>query len=167
MRLLLPIAVLLSLLALVLAAEKNVKMVSREEMDQLAKEADDQITFLTPETFAPAVEKGVWLVFYGARWCKYCKRLTPRWLKLQRKVADVKPDDFSVAKVDCTDESDFCSKNHVEAYPTIYLYNKGKLVEEYTGEVDSKSLIRYALDKAEYFAAMEMYRRSKNRHEEL
>lgn len=51
---------------------------------------------------------------------------------------------FNVAKVDCTQDEEFCGKYGIDGYPTMILYNKGKPIEEYSSEQDVASMYKYA-----------------------
>jgi thioredoxin-like negative regulator of GroEL len=120
---------------------------TREEMVARAAQLDkEEVFFLSHDEFAKSVSKDTWLVFFGAKWCKFCQRMTPKWVKLQDRVADkITPEfKFRVAKVDCTEDEQFCGQYGVDAYPTIILYNKGKPVEEYSSDTDLKSLYEYS-----------------------
>jgi len=59
---------------------------------------------------------------YGANWCKYTQKLTPKWLGLQTRIrAENLARDINIAKVECTKDMDFCSSQGVDGFPTIYV----------------------------------------------
>ncbi|KAJ3387174.1 Thioredoxin domain-containing protein 5, partial [Lobulomyces angularis] len=103
------------------------KKLTREEMLELASKLDKELFHLSHEDFAK-------------------KRLIPKWHKLQKKVFENLSSEykFKVAKVDCTQDEEFCGKYGVDAYPTIILYNNGKPVEEYSSEQDVSSMYQYS-----------------------
>ncbi|KAL2911719.1 hypothetical protein HK105_208820 [Polyrhizophydium stewartii] len=146
------------------------KFLTLAEVDAQAKEADKSIDFVTTDQLHTFLTSGKRFVFYGATWCKFCKRLTPKWLKLQQYIKATKPFpkgvDFKLGKVDCTNHEEFCALNHADAYPTLLLYNEGEIVEEYTGEQKVKDMLKYLTDKIDYLE----YKAAKKRgssHDEL
>ncbi|KAI8615790.1 thioredoxin-like protein [Chytriomyces sp. MP71] len=125
-------------LILVLATTASaLQKLTPEQVDERARKADEEIWHLGKGTFEERMAQGTWLVYYGTTWCKFCKRLTPRWLRMQQEFSNQKLHNtgFLVSKVDCTGANEaWCAKSFkVDAYPTINLYHNGKFVEEYTG----------------------------------
>ncbi|KAI8898579.1 thioredoxin-like protein [Globomyces pollinis-pini] len=145
------------------------KKISKEEVERMSLEADQSINFILPENLDNFIATGTKLVFFGARWCKYCKRLNPRWLKVQVQIEEGKTTkkkimgkDIAVGKVDCTDVEDFCQQHHADGFPTIFLYNNGKLIEEYTGEHKAMAIGKYFIDKFDYFQYQENHKRNRD-----
>lgn len=140
--------------------------VSAEQIAREATIADTKIRFITPAEYEEFISTGSRLVFYGTTWCKHCKRLSPRWLKLQttldKTLASTKSD-FKLAKLDCTEHEEFCASRHADAFPTIYIYRNGELYEEYTGELKVKTMAAYVREKIDYFA----WKSGKDQHHEL
>jgi len=59
---------------------------------------------------------------YGANWCKYTQKLTPKWLELQNRIRNEGySKDINIAKVECTKDKDFCTSQGVDGFPTIYV----------------------------------------------
>ncbi|TPX64725.1 hypothetical protein SpCBS45565_g05675 [Spizellomyces sp. 'palustris'] len=143
-----PFLLLLSLITL--TTSQTTKRISQSELNKLAAQADQNITFIPQTAFTHTIFDGTWFVFFGATWCKYCKQLSPTWLTLQNRVQE-RIQGFKMGKVDCTDQEDFCEAEGVDGYPTIRLYNNGKLIEEYDQEADLKSLYTYVVTKASYY----------------
>mmetsp|Transcript_50273 Transcript_50273/g.126196 ORF Transcript_50273/g.126196 Transcript_50273/m.126196 type:complete len:124 (-) Transcript_50273:37-408(-) len=79
------------------------------------------------------------LVKFYAPWCGHCKRLAPTWDELAKSASG-----FGVAKVDCTEHRDLCSKFEVRGYPTIKLFVDGEHSEDYRGARDEASLAKFA-----------------------
>lgn len=143
------------------------KKLTRAEMEAMAARLDrEEIFFLTHDNFAASVKKDTWLVFFGAKWCKFCQRMTPKWIKLQDRVEEKLSNDFRfrVAKVDCTHDEAFCGRYGIDAYPTIVLYNKGKPIEEYHSDTDLKSLFDYSTAMARKYYT---YAEDAEDHDEL
>ncbi|KAI8906338.1 thioredoxin-like protein [Gorgonomyces haynaldii] len=113
------------------------------------------IQFIKPSEFKEFVSSGTRFVFFGATWCKYCKRLSPRWLRLQesiKKSSKMQSYDLKLAKLDCTEEHEFCEMHGAPAYPTLMLYHNGRFEEEYTGDHQTKQMGDYLLQKLETLA---------------
>ncbi|KAJ3025300.1 UNVERIFIED_CONTAM: hypothetical protein HDU68_007266 [Siphonaria sp. JEL0065] len=153
----LPISALLLTLCLVLAVSALQKL-TPEEIEAKARSSDEQIWHLGKGHLEERIDKGTWLVFYGTTWCKFCKRLTPRWLRMQNDFVTQKLHEtgFLISKVDCTGANEeWCAtKWGVDAYPTINLYHNGKLVEEYTGDHEVQPILKYIKEKiSKYYGA--------------
>ncbi|KAI9362944.1 thioredoxin-like protein [Zopfochytrium polystomum] len=135
------------------AQEQQQRKLTQEEIDARARIADGEIWHMGPGVLEERIKEGSWLVFFGARWCKFCKRLTPRWLHVQRRYVDEKiiEKDFFISKVDCTDVDAWCADLKVDSYPTLYLYHNGELIEEYQGEHEPVPIMDYIRDKAEKY----------------
>ncbi|RKO99503.1 hypothetical protein CXG81DRAFT_7893, partial [Caulochytrium protostelioides] len=122
------------------------------EADARAVAADRLIRFVSLEAFDRATVRGAWFVFFGTRWCRGSRRLTPRWLRLQQQWArsslpGVADGGFQLAKVDCTPDEAFCERRRVDGFPTLFLYVNGQLTEEYTGEQQLPELWAYLQEK--------------------
>jgi protein disulfide-isomerase-like protein len=83
---------------------------------------------------------GKWFVKFYAPWCGHCKALAPKWSELAEVVTDTASDlqNFVIAKVDCTENQDVCTRFQVRSYPTlklianhkVYSYNGGRTLED-------------------------------------
>ena len=58
------------------------------------------------------------------RRCGWCKKLTPDWVELAKKV-DAEKKDFSVGEIDCEASAATCKRFGVSSYPTIKLVRGG------------------------------------------
>jgi thioredoxin-like negative regulator of GroEL len=62
----------------------------------------------------------------------HCKRLAPTWEDLSKKYSKA-----TIAKVDCTVETQLCQQQGIRGYPTLVLFKKGsKNQEKYQGARD-------------------------------
>lgn len=73
---------------------------------------------LDARSFEPQISAGgFWAVKFFAPWCGHCKRLAPIWDALAEKYAG--DSRVHVAKVDCTQHHDLCTRNGVRGFPTL------------------------------------------------
>lgn len=133
----------------VLAVNPSKKPKENEESRKLkAESADKHIRFITPAEFTVHADTGLWIIMYGANWCKYTQRLTPKWLGLQTRIrAENLSHDINIAKVECTKSMDFCTSQGVEGFPTIYVYENGNKIEEYLGNHEINEMFTYVQEQ--------------------
>lgn len=80
------------------------------------------------------------LVLFFAQGCGYCKRMMPEWNKFK----NVSP--ISIGEVPAEQMSEYNpleNEENIVGYPTIRLYNKGKLVKEYDGDRSKADIMRF------------------------
>ncbi|KAI9341821.1 hypothetical protein DFJ73DRAFT_609538, partial [Zopfochytrium polystomum] len=120
----------------------------KEALRSAADEADKSIRHLAHADVPTTIAKGVHILFFGAVWCKYTQRFTPKWLEVQKE-ADAKGwntvEGFGYFKVECSENESYCIQNHHTdtGYPTINLYVNGAYVEEYLGMDDVAPTLDY------------------------
>ncbi|KAI9102410.1 hypothetical protein DFS34DRAFT_390539 [Phlyctochytrium arcticum] len=126
----------------------------RQALRNAADEADEQLFFLDEKTLPEQASTDTWLLFYGAKWCIWTQRLTPKWLQVQAAAKEYALDGRGVhlAKVECSvpgetghSASDFCqiSRNITQGFPTLNLYVNGQFVEEYPYENEPEAILQY------------------------
>jgi Thioredoxin. len=94
---------------------------------------------------------------YGAKWCKYTQKLTPKWLGLQTRIrAEGLSRDINIAKVECTKYMDFCKGEGIDGFPTVYVYENGKKYEEYTGNHEINEMFTYVQEQVARFKSEEV-----------
>jgi thioredoxin-like negative regulator of GroEL len=130
---------------------------SDESRKLKAESADRHIRFISPAEFSVHINKGLWIIMYGANWCKYTQKLTPKWLGLQTRIrAENLARDINIAKVECTKDMDFCSSQGVDGFPTIYVYENGKKYEEYLGNHEVNEMFTYVQEQVARFKSEEV-----------
>ncbi|KAI8826812.1 uncharacterized protein EV422DRAFT_511512 [Fimicolochytrium jonesii] len=139
------------LLAFLQAVQAGLAKEQRIERKRLADEADKSIFFIKGQVGEALREADTWILFYGASWCPYTQRFTPKWLKVQQEfeARNYTSSNVHIAKIECSINGDRDSNSHlcevddVDAYPTILLFVDGKRVEEYMGQDEVNDVLKY------------------------
>ncbi|KAJ3095601.1 hypothetical protein HDU97_006772 [Phlyctochytrium planicorne] len=101
---------LLSAILLISTSIVTARPLSEEEKKERkakADEANKKIRFLQKSELTDKVKEGVWLVMFGATWCPFTQKATPKWLQFQDAFDakyDPKSTTFNIAKVECSDD---------------------------------------------------------------
>jgi thioredoxin 1 len=83
------------------------------------------------------------LVDFWAPWCGPCRMIGPVIEELSAENAG----SFKVGKVNVDDNNRLAMTYNVASIPTIMIFNKGQLVQQFMG-VQSKAKLQQALDEA-------------------
>ncbi|MEE6503372.1 hypothetical protein FKM82_004807 [Ascaphus truei] len=85
---------------------------------------------LTDDTFDSIVpQHGILLIEFFAPWCGHCKKLAPEYESAATRLKGT----VSLAKVDCTANSNVCNKYGVSGYPTLKVFRDGEESGAYDG----------------------------------
>ena len=80
------------------------------------------------------------IVLFFAQGCIYCEKMMPEWNKFKKS----SPITFSeVSANEMSEYNPLDSEENIRGYPTIRLYNKGKLVKEYDGDRSKKDILKF------------------------
>ncbi|KAJ3032449.1 hypothetical protein HDV00_007524 [Rhizophlyctis rosea] len=142
---------LTSILALFLTAT-SVLASSDPKAKAAMEEADKHIHFIKEaEVDSVVAEPGVKFIFFGARWCKYTQRFTPKWLKVQDEIEgdSYLSKNLVMRKVDCTERmkvhGSLCANIYDEhgGWPTVLHWVDGTPKGEYPDEDEVANLSNY------------------------
>ncbi|KAI1901475.1 hypothetical protein AGOR_G00034820 [Albula goreensis] len=91
-----------------------------------------------------SAEHETMLVEFFAPWCGHCQKLAPEYESAATKLKGIVP----LAKVDCTTNSETCSRFGVNGYPTLKIFRNGEEASSYDGprscsEEDMDSFINH------------------------
>ncbi|EAU82485.2 thioredoxin domain containing 5 [Coprinopsis cinerea okayama7 len=87
---------------------------------------------LTPDTFDSEVSKGYWFIEHYSPYCGHCTAFEPTWRKLVDEAEEEIPA-VKLAQVNCAVHGDLCNKNKITGYPTLLLFEDGKIIEKFKG----------------------------------
>ncbi|XP_068188617.1 protein disulfide isomerase family A, member 8 [Antennarius striatus] len=76
-----------------------------------------------------ATEQETMLVKFYAPWCGHCKKLAPEFEKAATRLKGA----VQLARVDCTVNTDTCSRFGVSGYPTLKIFRNGRDSAPYDG----------------------------------
>ncbi|KAJ3097373.1 hypothetical protein HDU97_004912 [Phlyctochytrium planicorne] len=159
MHLLLRAAILTLLLLIITSSATPISEQEKKERKEKAAAADKLITHIDAKALDPVVKDGLWLIMFGAVWCAYTQRATPKWLDFQEKFYtkyDPKSTTFNIAKVECSDDETLCEQKYLaEGYPTVQLFYEGKIIEEYMGSDDPEPMLSYFESKGHNLLGIE------------
>ncbi|KAF9573978.1 hypothetical protein EC968_007664 [Mortierella alpina] len=105
---------------------------------------------LTGTDFAATIAQGTTFVKFYSPQCGHCRKLAPAWEKMaidHQHLEETK--NFKIAEVNCLVEGDICDDNLIEGYPTMKLFNAGKVIDIYDGGRSVEELSQYVVSKAE------------------
>ncbi|KAI8607638.1 thioredoxin-like protein [Chytriomyces sp. MP71] len=116
---------------------------------RLAQEADKLLPHLTEADFnnKTLMRDGEWLLFFGSLQCGHCLNLTPKFLDLfNEKRIEYESEGLQMAKIECSTNTAFCRAQDVEVYPTLRIYEDGRIKSAFDGELEIDPLKDFVKD---------------------
>ena len=95
---------------------------------------------LTSKNFKKEVldNKKLVMVDFWAEWCGPCKAMEPIVGEVEKELKDK----VSVAKINIEKEEKLSNQYSIMSIPTFLFFKKGKVVEQISGAMDKKKLLR-------------------------
>ncbi|KAJ1915250.1 protein disulfide-isomerase precursor [Mycoemilia scoparia] len=102
--------------------------------------AGSDVKVLTQKNFDEWKENtDLGLVKFYAPWCGHCKQLAPEY---EEAATELKDEGISLAKVDCTTETDLCEKYEIGGFPTLKVFKSGSS-SNYNGSRKADGIKKY------------------------
>lgn len=103
--------------------------------------ASDVVELTDADFEKKITEYPVALAEFFAPWCGHCKRLAPEY---EKAATALKLEDLPVTliKVDCTANTETCSKYGVSGYPTLKVFRNGEMSKDYAGGREADGIIK-------------------------
>ncbi|CAH2241080.1 jg13138 [Pararge aegeria aegeria] len=110
----------------------------------VCKATEEDVLELSDSDFSSAIaQHDTALVMFYAPWCGHCKRIKPEYAVAAGVLKDDDPP-VALAKVDCTEGGKgTCEKYSVSGYPTLKIFRKGELSQEYNGPRESNGIVKF------------------------
>ncbi|KAK0565333.1 hypothetical protein OC861_003807 [Tilletia horrida] len=94
-----------------------------------SSEYEPDVRMLTAANFTQHISKGAWFINFCIVTSQHCQSFKPVWAELQKQkdfLSTSYPDaPFTLAKIDCLVDPDFCGKQGVTSTPDLALYIDG------------------------------------------
>ncbi|XP_041832618.1 protein disulfide-isomerase A6 isoform X1 [Melanotaenia boesemani] len=88
----------------------------------------------------------VWMVEFFAPWCGHCKNLEPEWAAAATAVKEQTNGRVRLGAVDATVHQVLSSRYGIRGFPTIKIFRKGEVPEDYQGGRTRGDIIERAID---------------------
>ena len=110
-----------------LSANKKISKTIKLSISGKKKVTFGEIVKVTGKNFNKEVlkAKGKVIVDYSAKWCGYCQLLEP----IYKEAAKIRPL-YKFTKVDADEEEELVEGQGIGGFPTLHLYENGKLIKE-------------------------------------
>ncbi|XP_076127696.1 protein disulfide-isomerase A3 [Alosa pseudoharengus] len=110
----------------------------------VAAQASDVLEFTDDDFDSRIGDHDMILVEFFAPWCGHCKRLAPEYEAAATRLKGI----VALAKVDCTANSNVCSKYGVSGYPTLKIFRDGEEAGGYDGPRTADGIVSHLKKQA-------------------
>ncbi|VDO45640.1 unnamed protein product, partial [Onchocerca flexuosa] len=105
--------------------------------------ADGDVMKFTDADFKEGIKPyDVLLVKFYAPWCGHCKKIAPEFEKAATKLLQNDPP-IHLAEVDCTEEKKTCDEFGVSGFPTLKIFRRGEVAQDYDGPRVAEGIVKY------------------------
>lgn len=91
---------------------------------------------LNSKNFDKQIESGLKLVVFSAKWCGFCQKLLPELKKVALK-------GYWIGELDVDENQSLVRAYEVNGFPTIFIFNNGKLLGSIIGYQTSSEILAY------------------------
>ncbi|XP_058260746.1 protein disulfide isomerase family A, member 8 [Hemibagrus wyckioides] len=91
-----------------------------------------------------AAEQETMLVKFYAPWCGHCKKLAPEFEAAAARLKGI----ATLAKVDCTSNTEVCGRFGINGYPTLKIFKNGAETSTYDGPRSSDGIVDHMKKQA-------------------
>ncbi|GAA6065494.1 protein disulfide isomerase family A, member 8, partial [Tachysurus ichikawai] len=91
-----------------------------------------------------ADEQETMLVKFYAPWCGHCKKLAPEFEAAAKRLKGI----VTLAKVDCTTNTEVCGRFGISGYPTLKIFRNGAETSTYDGPRSSDGIVDHMKKQA-------------------
>ncbi|XP_036399480.1 protein disulfide-isomerase A3 [Megalops cyprinoides] len=109
-----------------------------------AARASDVLEFTDDDFDSKIGDHEMILVEFFAPWCGHCKRLAPEYEAAATRLKGI----VSLAKVDCTANTQVCGKYGVSGYPTLKIFRDGEESGGYDGPRTADGIVSHLKKQA-------------------
>ncbi|KAK6476905.1 protein disulfide-isomerase A3-like [Huso huso] len=110
----------------------------------VAAKASDVLEFTDDDFESRIGNHELILVEFFAPWCGHCKRLAPEYESAATRLKGI----VSLAKVDCTANTNVCNKFGVSGYPTLKIFRDGEDSGPYDGPRTADGIVSHLKKQA-------------------
>uniref|UniRef100_A0A1B6F3M5 protein disulfide-isomerase n=1 Tax=Cuerna arida TaxID=1464854 RepID=A0A1B6F3M5_9HEMI len=124
-------------------ANLKLKEKSKPKSKPASDDNESAVIELTDDNFDKLVLKSgeMWLVEFFAPWCGHCQQLKPQWEEAAKNLRGV----IKMGALDATVHSRKAQEYFIRGYPTIKLFNNGR-VEEYSGGRSAADITNWVMN---------------------
>jgi protein disulfide-isomerase A6 len=115
----------------------NTKLLTIFIIASIAILSSAQVIELTSKNWEVVDKSDLFMIAFTAPWCGHCKSLKPEYYKAAESLGGV----VNMGNVNCDDEKELAGKFGVQGFPTIKIFSKGKVVDDYQRGRDASSIV--------------------------
>jgi thioredoxin-like negative regulator of GroEL len=91
--------------------------------------------------------KGRWFIKHYVKWCPHCRHLAPVWNEIVKELTAQEDNPFQFGQIECDEVKDLCGKHNVQGYPTLIMFQDGKIEEEFNGYPEKDIILNWLKER--------------------